>query len=259
VPSGGSGGNAGTAATGGAAGSTGIGGTSGGSGSSGDAGEAQGGSSAGDAGAPTGGTSTGGTSTGGAGGEGGATDCVDVCALHGDACCIPNVECVSSASNCLFELLAEHFTEVYDYAELEQRMTQIPQNLLLSFTLADVDWAAADPAPAGRFELHMTRELAQLYGTALTSTFNNPFRVSCDGQQLFVGLIYMLQGAAAFDSPVLHAERDEQGALILRLGARMGAWLFDVPANIEARERIDRPELRGALCLKGPLREVEPI
>jgi hypothetical protein len=254
MPSGGSGGNAGTPATGGSsAGSSGVGGTSG-NGSGGDAGEPQGGS-AGDAGAPTGGTSTGGTSSGGEGGEGGGTECVDVCALHGASCCIPNVECVSADSNCVFDVLAEHFNSAYNYAELEQRISEIPQDLLLSFTLDDVEWAAADPAPAARIELHMSMALSQRHGTTLTSTYNNPFRVSCDGQELFVGLFYQLEGAAAFDSPVIHADRDEQGQVIIRLGARMGAWLFrDAPE--ESRLRVDRPELRGALCLQGPLGEV---
>ena len=254
--SGGSGGSAGTVATGGsAAGSSGIGGTSG-SGSSGDAGESQGGSSAG---APTGGTATGGTTSGGEGGEGGGTDCVDVCTLHGESCCIPNVECVSSDSNCVFEVLAEHFNSAYNYAELEQRISEIPQDLLLSFTLDDVEWAAADPAPAARFELHMSMALSQRHGTTLTTVNNNPFRVSCDGQELFVGLIYMLEGAAAFDSPVIHADRDEQGQLIIRLGSRMGVWLFGPPMEEESRLRIDRPELRKTLCLGGPLREVTEL
>jgi hypothetical protein len=46
--------------------------------------------------------------------------------------------------------------------------------------------------------------------------------------------------------------------LILRLGAWQGAWLdLGGVGETEARERIDRPELRAALCARGVLQELE--
>lgn len=247
---------AGEGGTEGAAGGTGgtTGGTgSGRGGSGGDAGSAAGGSSSGAGGGEPGGAP--------AGGEGGGGNCVDVCALHGEACCIPNVECVSSESNCLFEVLAATVGGTYPYDELEQRVLALPQDLLLSFTLDDVEWVAAEPSPAARIELHMSDELADRHAATLAAAFSNPFRVSCDGQRLFVGMFWMLEGAAYFDSPVLHVAVDEGGErLILRLGALMPSWQrAAVTVPVESRQRLDRAELRAALCLHGPLRELDAL
>jgi hypothetical protein len=255
--SGGLSGSAGAVTTGGssAAGSNGTGGST--MGGDGGAGGSSG--SGGTAGDPAGGTATGGEAgaTGGssAGGEGGGGNCVDVCALHGAACCIPNVDCVSTETSCTVEVLAQKISTFS-----EQQVAALPQDLLLSFTDADIVWAATEPAPAARIELHMTPELAALHGEALEGADHSPFRVSCNGQLLFVGVVYMLQGAALFHLPVLHVALDEGEPLILRLGARQPAWLgLGGPVTLESRERLDRPELRAALCLRGPLRELEPL
>ncbi len=259
---GGSGGSAGTATIGGTSfggrggtgGATGGGGGRGGSaGSAGDAGNATGGTSAGVGGGEPGGAPS--------GGEGGSGDCdgVDVCALRGEACCIPNVDCVSAESNCLFEVLAARTFGAYGYADLVQRIAALPQDLLVSFTLDDVDWVATDPFPSGRIELHMSAEFGAAWGAALDMADTNPFRVSCDGQPLFVGEIYMREGAAAFDSPVIHVAIDEGEPLILRLGARMPSWFPGAgPVALESRQRLDRPELRAALCVHGALRDLDP-
>jgi hypothetical protein len=180
-----------------------------------------------------------------------------VCALHGAACCIPELDCAAKTTGCLVEVLAASVHTAYDYATLEQRIAELPQDLLMSFTDADITWAAADPVPAARMEFHLTSALAASYGAELEAAYNQPFRVSCNGQSLFVGVMYMLGGAAALDTPVLHAERDGD-ALILRLGAWQGAWLGLGGADgTEARERVDRPELRAALCARGVLQELE--
>jgi hypothetical protein len=184
---------------------------------------------------------------------------VDVCALHGAACCIPNVDCVSTETSCTVEVLAATINSFSDYATFEQQVAALPQDLLLSFTDADIVWAAAEPTPAARIELHMTAELAALHGVALDQADHSPFRVSCNGQALFVGVVYMLEGAALFNLPVLHVELDGEDPLILRLGARQPSWLgLGGPIARELRERIDRAELRAALCLGGPLQELEP-
>lgn len=243
----GSNGSGGNAATGGS-------GNGGDGGSGGDAGDA-GATSTGGQGGATGGTSAGGTSPGG---EGGGGSCVDVCALHGAACCIPNVECVSAETSCTVEVLAGIVITFGDYAMFEQSVEALPQDLLVSFTDADIARAAADPAPAARIELHMTAEFDALHGEALSRAYNHPFRVSCNGQRLFVGIIYMVEGAAALNFPVLHVAR-ENDELVLRLGARLGAWPGTIgTVDAEARQRIDRAELRGALCLRGELGELDP-
>jgi hypothetical protein len=180
-----------------------------------------------------------------------------VCALHGAACCIPNVECVSAETSCTVEVLAAKVSTFTDYATFEQTVAELPQERLLSFTDADVVWAAAEPAPAARIELHMTPEMAALHAATLESADFSPFRVSCDGRPLFVGMVYLWYGAAAFDLPVLHVILDEEDPLILRLGARQGTWAGFGSASPESRQRIDRPELRGALCTRGALRELE--
>jgi hypothetical protein len=67
-------------------------------------------------------------------------------------------------------------------------------------------------------------------------------------------------GAAALDTPVLHEAR-ENGVLILRLGAYQSAWVgmgVDQPATSPLRERIDRSELRAALCRRGVLHVLDP-
>ena len=75
-----------------------------------------------------------------------------------------------------------------------------------------------------------------------------------DGQNLFVGLVYMLAGAAAIDTPVLHVSRDLDDSVILRLGAQQGAWaLASSVTALAARQRLDQPPLRATLCLAGAL------
>jgi len=73
-----------------------------------------------------------------------------------------------------------------------------------------------------------------------------------------VGVIYESYGAAAIDTPVLHVARDADDSVVLSLGAWQGAWLVSAPtANPEARERIDRPELRAVFCQRGALQELD--
>jgi hypothetical protein len=122
-----------------------------------------------------------------------------------------------------------------------------------------VIWAAVEPPSAARFELHLGPE-ATAAGAAIASGFNQPFRVSCDDRTLFVGVIYPEGGAAALRVPVLHVAGLENGPLVLRLGGWQGAWLgLEFLGSQLSRERIDRPELRGALCARGILSELDPL
>jgi hypothetical protein len=116
-----------------------------------------------------------------------------------------------------------------------------------------------DPSPAARIEMHMTPQASSLYGAALEKTYpDHPFRVSCGGQSLFVGVTYAIQGAAAIETPVLHVARDDQNLLVVGIGAWQGAWAglgsTKDPAAVQAEERIDRPELRAAFCQRGVLK-----
>ena len=106
----------------------------------------------------------------------------------------------------------------------------------------------------------MPPQASSLYGAALEQPYpTHPFRVSCGGQSLFVGVIYYIGGAAALSTPVLHVARDANNLVVLRLGAYQGAWdILGSPGPPGARERIDRPELRAVFCQRGALRELDP-
>jgi hypothetical protein len=149
----------------------------------------------------------------------------------------------------------------YEYASLETQIASLPQDLLVSFTDADIDWAAADPPPTSRIEMHMTAQASSLYGTALDSAhWNHPFRFSCGGQSLFVGVTYQEIGEAALNVPVLDVSRDASNLVVLRLGAWQGAWYMGSSLGpTGARERIDRPELRAVFCQRGALRDLATL
>jgi hypothetical protein len=249
---GGTAGGGGTAGKGGAAGTaSGASGAGGSGASSGAAGEA--GAGIGGDGASGGeGGEVGGSSSGGAGGEGGGS-CLDVCSLHGPACCGGGLECVSVEASCVVEVLGMDVTTTYDYATLEQRVAALPQELLLSFTDADIASASAEPAPAARMEFRMTAEASARHGAALDTLYNRPFRLSCDGKELFVGVIYLEGGAAALLTPVLHVSRDPADAVILHLGADQGSWGGFSTSDEARKRRIDRAELRAAFCRRGAL------
>jgi hypothetical protein len=201
-----------------------------------------------------------GGATGGAGGAagsgaGGAGGCIDACELYGAPCCFESGDCIQPESGCTVDVLATHVSTLYEYADLEQEVASIPQDVLVSFTDADIEWAAADPSPASRIEMHLTPEASSAHGTALEGADLHPFRLSCDGEELFLGLVYALIGAAAINTPVLHVDRDADDLVVLRLGAWQSAWAMVGEGSLEARERIDRPELRAVFCQRGALQE----
>lgn len=221
-------------------------------------------SSAGTAGASTGGggtTSSEGIPDGGAAdagptaGAGGESNCVDVCALHGPSCCV--AACVTAEAACVIDVFDVRLsTSPYEYAQLEQTVASLSQSFVASLSTADIEWAGADPPLASRFEMRLSPAASALYGAALESAEKHPFRLSCGGQSLFVGQVYMLEGAAALDTPVLDVSRDADDAVILRLGAQQGAWAFASAASLVARERLDQPQFRATLCLAGALAEL---
>ena len=242
------GGGTGHAATGGASSTGGSGGTV-----DGGAGHAATGGASGTGGAA-------GTADGGASSDGG-NGCIDVCALYGEACCLWTDPCLAPASSCTFDVLAAGVGTIYEYGDLEAKVAALPQDVSASFTDQDIAWAAADPWPAGRIELHLTDDAASRYGTILDGAKDGRvFRVSCGGQSLFFGVFYLVYGAAALNTPVLHEAR-EDGVLVLRLGAYQGAWMdwgLSRPESSAAKERIDRRELRAALCRRGILHVLDP-
>ena len=206
-----------------------------------------------------GGTVDAGADAGASGGDGmaGSTSCVDACRLDGPACCSPAVSCVAATGSCVLEVLTERVDVIYTYAELEQKVASLAQDVEVSLTDADIVWAAIEQPPASRIELHLSAQASALSGDALEQGRLHPFRVSCDGQSLFVGVIYNANWAAALRTPVLDVSRDSGDSLILRLGAWEGAWAAPgFAGDPGARERIDRPELRAAFCRKGVLQEL---
>jgi hypothetical protein len=214
------------------------------------------GASTGGAGASgTGGASDGGAADGGSTSGAGGENCVDVCALHGPSCCVAPEACVSADARCVIEVFTTKLVTIpYQYADVETVIAQLPQLFAVSVSTADIERARADPPASGRFEMRLTPAASALYGDALEHADNQPFRLSCDGQRLFVGIVYMLAGAAAIDAPVLHVSRDVDDSVILRLGAQQGAWgLSSSLVPLAARQRLDQPHLRATLCLAGAL------
>jgi hypothetical protein len=221
-------------------------------------------SNAGTAGASTGGagaTGIGGVSEGGAAGDSGSSAgaggeaCVDVCALHGPSCCVAPAACVSADARCVIEVFGTKLSTIpYQYAALELAVATLPPLIVASVSTADIAQARTDPPASARIELRLTPAASALYGAALEDADRQPFRLSCDGQNLFVGLVYMLIGAAAIETPVLHVSRDPDDSVVLRLGAQQGAWALSssVPP-LAARQRLDQPPLRATLCLAGAL------
>ena len=211
----------------------------------------------------TGAASVGGADDGGAAGTsssagaGGESQCVDVCALHGASCCVPSVACVATDARCVIDVFDKMLSINYQYAELEETVASLPPLFLASLSTADVARVAADAGPTARFEMHLSAAASARYGAALETAFMHPFRVSCDGQSLFVGQVYSMIGAAAFQTPVLHVARDVDDSIILRLGAWQGGWSASTsPSTLAARERLDRPQLRATLCLAGAIEEL---
>lgn len=216
----------------------------------------QGGSSAGAGANPT-------ANVGGAGGEtsnagaAGNGDCVDVCQLHGEACCVPG-SCVSADASCVIDVFDDRVSAIYDYAVLEQKVATLSQTFSASISTADIVSSAADPSPSARIELHLSAAASSLHAAALEGGDLHPFRVSCGGERLFVGLVYKKEGAAALALPVLDVSREADDGLVLRLGAWQSAWSFPnrTDDNLPARARLDRPELRSTLCLSGAPQEL---
>ncbi len=211
---------------------------------------------------------SGGTGAGGAGGGGGGGtagtgaagggECVDACSLHGAACCFESSDCLHPGSRCEIDVLATQLSPPYEYADLEEAIAELPPDLLVSLTDTDIEWVAADPPPASRFELHLTRAASEAYGVTLEGLDRLPFRISCDGHELFVGVSYLIYGAAAIETPVLHVDWDEEDRVVLQLGAYQGAWaLWSPESHEEERERLDRPELRAVFCQRGALQELD--
>jgi hypothetical protein len=248
------------------AGSPGLAGTSARAGDGGHAGNggSAGKTAAGDGGSGgTGAASMGGADGGGAAGTsssagaGGENQCVDVCALHGASCCVPSVACVATDARCVIDVFDEMVSINYQYAELEETVASLPPLFSASVSTADVERVAADVGPTARFEMHLSAAASASYGAALENAVMHPFRVSCDGQSLFVGQVYSMIGAAAFQTPVLHVSRDVDDSIILRLGAWQGGWSASTsPSTLAARERLDRPQLRATLCLAGAIEEL---
>jgi hypothetical protein len=164
---------------------------------------------------------------------------------------------VTDTSACRIDVLAEAVSISPVYANLERDVAASSGEVAISISDAEVAWAAAESPLAARFELRLTAEASAAKAATLASLTERPFRVSCNDQTLFVGYVYQLHGAAVLRTPVLHIE-ESAGVVVLRLGAWQGAWSVFQLADAEVeRARIDRPELRAALCARGVLEELD--
>ena len=195
---------------------------------------------------------------GSAGGESAVDGARDVCALHGAACCVPAIRDVKPETECVLDVFAEYLNVTYEYADLETKIASLSKDIAVSVTDADVKSAEADPPPARRIQLNLKPEASSRLGPMLVDLRMHPFRLSCGGQRLLVGVVYDEIGAAAIRTPVLHLEKKADGSVALRLGAWQGAWMgFPSFSDSAVQERLDRPELRAVLCEKGALRQLE--
>ncbi|HEY6723040.1 MAG TPA: hypothetical protein VI197_03385 [Polyangiaceae bacterium] len=237
-------------------------GTSSSTGTSSSGGTSSGGGSGGTAGGDTssggtaGGASMGGSSAGssGAGGE----SCIDACELYGSACCLGSEPCLEPGDSCVIDILSTGVDVIYEYDDLEQEIAELPQDILVSIADTDIEFAAADPSPAKRFEFTLTAEASELHGALLDGVRIQPFWLSCNGQRLFAGVTYLSYGAAAIQTPVLHLGRNDEGRWVLALGAWQAAWFDTTSSDPAPAERMDRAELRAAFCQRGAMRELDP-
>ena len=188
--------------------------------------------------------------------------CTAPCERHGAPCCFPSGACRQSAGGCAIEILEATVGTLYEYAALEREVAALPQDVLVAFADTDVAWAAADPSPAARIALALTSQAAERYPISPELAWNHPFRLSCNGQVLLLGVVYPAFGAAALRTPVLHTSIHAEGHVVLALGAWQGAWHGAAQGSAELTAdltgRLDRPELREALCARGVLEELDP-
>lgn len=188
--------------------------------------------------------------------SGADSGCRDLCSDTAPACCTPELSCVERVPRCRIDVLADHLDTTYDYADLEAKAGTWPGAVEFAIPLDAVERATAEPPPAARFELTLDAEASTTLAQ-LSVVYSQPFRLSCDEQELFVGVVYMAEGAAALRTPVLHVKQAEDGALVLRLGAWQSAWALNGNGGTtELRERLDRSELRAQLCERGILEEL---
>lgn len=197
-----------------------------------------------------------GTTSGSGSPSGADGGCRDLCRDSAPACCSSELSCVERVPRCRIDILSGHLDTTYEYSDLEAKVGTWPGAVELSIPLDTVERASADPPPAARFELTLEAEASTALA-ALADMSSQPFRLSCDEQELFVGVVYMEEGAAAIRTPVLHVKQTQDGALVLRLGAWQGAWpLSGDGGTAELSERLDRAELRAQLCERGILDEI---
>ena len=160
--------------------------------------------------------------------------------------------------SCRLDVLAEQVSLPQSYADLQEKIIALSGDVAVSVPLTEVAHAAAEPPPMARFEMTLNAE-ASIEFAELGNLELHPFRVSCDDQELFVGVGYTIYGAAGIAAPVLHVE-EEDGAVALRIGAWQGVWLVGLGGGEmeqELRARLERAELRAAFCARGALDTLE--
>jgi hypothetical protein len=211
--------------------------------------------------ADSGGASGPGAGTGGSeGGASGSEDCIDVCSLHGEACCDPALSCVKPGNHCSFEVLNATIGTIYEYDALVEKVVTLPQDTLISLTDADLESGAMDLSPSSRMRFKLTPHAASVHGAALDGAkYSHPYRLMCNDKLMYWGLTYDIIGAAALRYPVLDVARDAaSGDVVLQLGASQGAWLLGPSSDATLAARLESAPLRAALCERGVLSVLDP-
>lgn len=144
---------------------------------------------------------------------------------------------------------------IYEYERLLERLEQDGGGAArVELHEDDVRRYVVGPEPSPMLALHLTDAASRRWRAAFPSfAETKPFAVTVGGKHLFSGVLYPAIGAAAIQSPVVHAT-DYQGRVVLTIGAQQGtAYLGGAP--VEAARRIDRPELRALFRKRGALEE----
>lgn len=144
---------------------------------------------------------------------------------------------------------------IYEYERLLERLRQDAGGAVrLRLDEGDVRRFVVGPPPSPMLALHLTPPASKRWRSALPAfSETHPVVVSLRGKHMFSAVLYPAVGAAAIQSPVVHAS-EVGGCVVLTIGAQQGTAYFG-GAPVEDARRIDRVELRELFRRRGVLEE----
>jgi hypothetical protein len=149
---------------------------------------------------------------------------------------------------------AERVGVIYEYARLLERLSDGGGGAVReTFHESDIARYVVGPEPSGTVAFHLTPAASTRWRGAVPAVAETqPFVVSLRERMLYAGVVYPAIGAAAIESPVVHAGK-QRGNVVLTIGAFQGAAFLQ--GSPELARRIDRAELRELFRRRGALRE----